>query len=316
MPRHSAAVKCAPPDKKYARRDMKREYEAYRVHKIASNPSFRQFYEIIGDPGDLDDDTGGTTPCLALQWLDTTFADVPVPLKLDMRSHILIKDIIETLMLSFVSLGQAKAINTDTKPANVLLSGIDTNHVIVKVAELGSVFAEGLVYECQPYAFRAPEVYQGQSFVQRSHVWACAAMVLWSIKPSVIGLMGNPGSITREGWCIAKLKRLFPGWTNPPVAGHIRQLEFKLARRFLEDVKLETSLVPSINKSTLGHVFNRATGKLIPVKLARAGPGFWGPTDARSQVSKDIALEQTKEAFEAGNVFKEADLKNIESLSI
>lgn len=151
-PQNRAAIKCAPPGKEYARWDLIREYEAYCVDKIASNHYFREFYDVVGDPKGFDDETHDATPRLALEWMNTTFADVL--LKPDIRSHVLIKHIIHTLMLSYICLGQAKIINTsttlhfvsmlplltksDTKPANILLSGIDTDHLVIKVADLGS----------------------------------------------------------------------------------------------------------------------------------------------------------------------------------
>ena len=112
-----------------------------------------------------------------------------------------------------------------------------------------SAYREGLVYKCQSPAFRAPEVFQGHQFVQRSHVWACAAMVLWSIKPNIIGLQGNPsGDLSAEAWCIAKLMRLFPGWTGPPNPEDIPQLQFKYAQEFLEDGYPDLTGIDSLGK--------------------------------------------------------------------
>lgn len=148
-----AAIKYASPGNENARLDVQRECKAYGVDIIASSPCFRQCYDIIGDPNKFDDETGGINPILALEWMDITFADVAIAP--DMRTHFIIKNIIHTLMLSFICLDRAKIVNTgttlpvffyqhclslmesDIKPANVLLSGIDTGHLVVKVADLG-----------------------------------------------------------------------------------------------------------------------------------------------------------------------------------
>lgn len=81
---------------------------------------------------------------------------------------------------------------------------------------------------------RAPEVYRGLACVHRSQVWALAATLLCWIKPGILGTAGSPGSLYREGWCIAKLMRLFPGWTGPPIEDAVRQSEFELGKALIE----------------------------------------------------------------------------------
>lgn len=38
-----------------------------------------------------------------------------------------------------------------------------------------------------------------------------------------------------EVWCIAKLMRLFPSWTNPPVTDDIHQCQVNLAKAYIND---------------------------------------------------------------------------------
>ena len=68
--------------------------------------------------------------------------------------------------------------------------------------------------------------------------------------------------------------------------------------------------------SFLGNVFNKAAGKSIPVYLTTSGPTFWRPTGTISQAAKDLAFAKTKAAFEAGSLFKDDDMKNIDSLKV
>ena len=109
-----AAIKTASLSDYVARQNLKRKYKAYSRPSIVSSPCFRQFYEVIGDPQDLDDDTGGSTTYLALEWLDNTLASVP--LKLDIRGHLLVKTIVETVMSRCVSLSKENLVNIGTAP--------------------------------------------------------------------------------------------------------------------------------------------------------------------------------------------------------
>jgi serine/threonine protein kinase len=123
-------------------------------------------------------------------------------------------------------------ISPDYKPANILLSGIETGHVIAKVGDLGlgkqilldetdaftdklTVVPAGYLFNAQPYAMRAPEVFLGQACTKPSQVWAVAAMLLCWIKPGVLGAGDSPHPYVNEAWCMAKIKRLFPNWYIP-----------------------------------------------------------------------------------------------------
>lgn len=87
---------------------------------------------------------------------------------------------------------------------------------------------------------RAPEVYQGYRCTRKSQVWASAATVLWWMKPSLFGLSDAPCGrdldLVPNPFCIAKLRRLFPAWTGPPVPGDIRlKSQWALSDDYLED---------------------------------------------------------------------------------
>jgi hypothetical protein len=62
---------------------------------------------------------------------------------------------------------------------------------------------------------RAPEVFLGQACTAQSQVWAIAAMLLCWIKPDILGASDSPHPLINEAWCMAKIKRLVPGWILP-----------------------------------------------------------------------------------------------------
>jgi serine/threonine protein kinase len=78
-------------------------------------------------------------------------------------------------------------------------------------------FPSGTKYDVQGSVMRAPEVYRGLPCTYASQVWACAAMLLGWLKPGILGPHGVPGNLMRNSWCVAKLKRLFPDWNDPPI---------------------------------------------------------------------------------------------------
>ena len=93
---------------------------------------------------------------------------------------------------------------------------------------------------------RAPEVYQGLGCVHRSQIWALAATLFCWIKPGIFGIAGNKIILFRESWCIAKLMRLFPGWTGPPIENDVRRCEFKLGKSLIEESEPEILKVLSL----------------------------------------------------------------------
>lgn len=77
------------------------------------------------------------------------------------------------------------------------------------------VVPDGCLYNAQPYAMRAPEVFLGQPCTKPSQVWAVAALLLCWIRPGVLGAWDSPHPLINEAWCMAKLRRLFPEWHIP-----------------------------------------------------------------------------------------------------
>ncbi|KAL1614354.1 hypothetical protein SLS56_012127 [Neofusicoccum ribis] len=227
-----AVIKYAPSGKEVARENLKREWETYSHPSIASSACFRKLYDLIGDPTAFENDTSAS-PCLALEWLDSTFADA-LP-ELNRRTYILITAIVETIMTSCISFGEVGLVNTDTKPANILLSGMGTDDPVVKIADLGLTFTDGSRCKVQPYAMRAPEVFRGLPFIDRSQVWACAAMLLCWLKPGILGAADMDADFLKNTWCIAKLRRLFPDWNDPPVEDNVHSREFTLSKRIAEE---------------------------------------------------------------------------------
>lgn len=92
----------------------------------------------------------------------------------------------------------------------------------------------------------APEVYEGRPCVHRSHIWACAAMLLCWMKPGVLGVAGNQFELFREAWRIAKIRRLFPDWSPSPVDDDIRQAEFQLSEELIEDLPPDIKNITSL----------------------------------------------------------------------
>lgn len=84
---------------------------------------------------------------------------------------------------------------------------------------------------------RAPEVFQGRPCTHASQVWACAALLLVWMEPSILGRSGhNRGTLFHNSWSIAKLRRLFPNWNGPPLKGHRRAAEFQVADEFIKEL--------------------------------------------------------------------------------
>ncbi|OJD12621.1 hypothetical protein ACJ73_09319 [Blastomyces percursus] len=222
-----AFIKTAAPNDPHAKENLKRERENYLLPSIASGACFRKMYDAIGDPTNIGNSDGGGISYAAFEWLETTLADMEY--RPGKCKYAIAKAIIETVLRSCIILAKEEL------PANVLLSDIDTNDITVKVGDLGLVFRSGSRCSAQPYAMRAPEVWQGQPCTQPSQVWALAAMLLCWMKPGILGTWGCPSPIIRESWCIAKLMRLFPSWTVPPLDNDVRQCEFNLAKALIDD---------------------------------------------------------------------------------
>lgn len=89
---------------------LKREWEAYQHASIASSPFIRKMYDLIGKPEGFDDQTGETTPYLALEWMDASLQDIaPRP---DQRLYALAPAIFEATMSSILAFGEAGLVDT------------------------------------------------------------------------------------------------------------------------------------------------------------------------------------------------------------
>lgn len=97
------------------------------------------------------------------------------------------------------------------------------------------VLPDGFQGPAQPFAMRAPEVYLGLGCTHRSSVWALAATIFCWMRPGVLGSADSQVPFSNEAWCIAKLKRLFPGWVVPSIEDEIRKYEFELADALIEE---------------------------------------------------------------------------------
>ncbi|KAH9894621.1 kinase-like domain-containing protein [Xylariomycetidae sp. FL2044] len=222
-----AVIKTALPDDKNGKKNLIREYDTYCLPEVARSPHFRELYDRIENPHTE------TTPFLALEWLDSTLRDVEYADV--MLNYSFMKALIDTMLSSCDALDRHDRINTDIKPVNILLSNVGSGHPTVKMADLGVVYTSGTHVEIQPFAMRAPEVYEGRRGVSRSQIWACAATLLCWMKPGILGVFGNPFSFTEEAWSIAKIRRLFPDWSPSPVVDKpVEQANFRAAQDFIE----------------------------------------------------------------------------------
>ncbi|KAL4782105.1 hypothetical protein BJX76DRAFT_349646 [Aspergillus varians] len=223
-----AFIKTASPTDLTAMKNMDREIHTYRLPDVPSAECFRKLYDVI------DDNT------IALEWMDTTLAEVKY--QPDLRTYALIATILRAALTSCVVLEGHGYVNTDYKPANILLSGIETGRVTAKVGDLGLVVPTGTLFNAQPYAMRAPEVYLGQACTAPSQIWAVAAMLLCWVKPGILGAWDSPHFIINEAWSMAKIKRLFPHWRIPAsedVNGHTLKAVVDAATYLAKEAEVE-----------------------------------------------------------------------------
>ncbi|KXG53972.1 uncharacterized protein PGRI_010220 [Penicillium griseofulvum] len=228
-----ALIKVAWPNDENTTKCLQREVLTYRLPGVASAECFRKLYDII------DDST------IALEWLDTTLAEVKY--HPDMKIYSLIKSVLRAAFTSCVVLEDHKHVNTDFKPANILLSNIQTDRVIAKVGDLGLVVPVGELFHAQPYAMRAPEVFLGKVCTELSQVWAIGAMLLCWIKPGVLGAWGCPFPLINEAWSMAKIQRVFPHWEIPSpemIEDVILKTVVNSARSFSQEVPELQAILP------------------------------------------------------------------------
>ncbi|KAE8329157.1 hypothetical protein BDV39DRAFT_203421 [Aspergillus sergii] len=149
---------------------------------------------------------------IALEWLGHHSGGGEI--SAHMYIYSLILAVLRAALISCVFLEGHQRVNTDIKPANILLLGIKTGHITAMVGDLGLV-PVGSLFNGQPYAMRAPEIFLGQPCKEPSQVWEVATMLLCWIKPGILGAWDSPHPLIDEAWCMAKIKRLFPHWGIP-----------------------------------------------------------------------------------------------------
>ncbi|CAG8300152.1 unnamed protein product [Penicillium nalgiovense] len=217
-------IKVALPGDEIATKNMQREVLTYRLPDVASAECFRKMYDIIDD---------------------STLAEVKYcP---NMHIYSLAKSFLRAAFTSCVVLENYEYVNTDYKPANILLSGIRTDRVIAKVVVgggLGLVVPVGELINAQPYAMRASEVFLGKVCTEPSQVWAVAAMLLSWIKPGVLGAWDSPLLVLNEAWSMAKIHRLFPYWKLSTPETDLLKVTVKSARSLSEGVPELQAILP------------------------------------------------------------------------
>ncbi|KAI1215152.1 kinase-like domain-containing protein [Annulohypoxylon truncatum] len=178
------------------KKQLDRELKCYGLPNVASTPIFRQMYDKI------DDNT------IALEWLDNTLQEVKY--EPNMHHYALIEKVLHAALTGSVILGDHGYVDVSYKPSNILISGMGTNNVTVKLGDFGQILPVGVYTGTQPYAMRAPEVFCGKPCTALSQVWSTAAMILVWMRPGVLGIHGSKSEFLQEAWCMAKIKRLFP----------------------------------------------------------------------------------------------------------
>jgi serine/threonine protein kinase len=147
-----AVVKTADVNNKVQRECLLREYNNHRRPRIASSQNFRKIFDTINDHTSW---TAQKPFCLALEWMDTTLADISTDSHIE--NPVLIASILKTVLGGFGELEREHLVYTGMpfaplgviiyipdilstaglKPANVLVSDIDGPSLEVKIGDLG-----------------------------------------------------------------------------------------------------------------------------------------------------------------------------------
>ncbi|RMZ82655.1 hypothetical protein DV738_g1631, partial [Chaetothyriales sp. CBS 135597] len=210
-----ALIKTTDDERGFSKENLDRELQNYLSPNIASAACFRKLYDAI--------DVDNKTLVLALEWLDTTLAEVRF--QHDKDSYAIIVAFLDAAL-------------NNLKNANILLSGINTSKVTAKVGDLGLVFPDASRLKAQPMALRAPEVWLGLPCTNPSQVWAIGAITLCFLRPGILGEHDapEPRPQTFSIWSIAKVGRLFPEWNPQPpesVTDDQILIPIELARKLL-----------------------------------------------------------------------------------
>ncbi|KAF2761593.1 kinase-like protein [Pseudovirgaria hyperparasitica] len=255
-----ALIKGAAVSDAIARENLDRECGNYRLPGVAEAACFRKLYDVI--------DTADSEKYIALEWLDTTLAQLTY--RPDMRTYTIIKTFLEAALNSCVVLEAQNHVNTDIKPANILLSSTETDTITAKIGDLGLVFPAGRRFEAQPFAMRAPEVLLCEPCTAPSQVWATAATLLSWIKPGILGAFDSPHFLLHKAWSMAKIKRLFPEWYIPTpdeVEGHSFKATVKSAARISREEPEMRAIAPLEEELRGVEMLPREIGEVLRLVL-------------------------------------------------
>ncbi|KAG4431832.1 hypothetical protein IFR05_012694 [Cadophora sp. M221] len=205
------------------RKFLTQEHDPYCKPAIASSLFIRKMYDEISEP-----------PCLIFEWMDQTLADIPP--EDHFQNDALYKAVFEAGLNALAALRDENLVHADLRPDNILTSGIESHKPIAKIGDLGVIEDGFNDYQFQPFAMRAPEVWQGYSCTHRSEVWSLAATVLAWAKPGILGTAGIKDGVWPELWCIANLMRAFPKWTALPATSRVNELTWECVKA-LSDAK-------------------------------------------------------------------------------
>lgn len=212
---------------------MSRDYETYKKPSVSQSPFILSLYDIIGGPEGCSSTSSDTPPCLVLEWMDYTLADIPS--KAHRKDSALIRAIVEAGLLAITTLANEGLVHTDIKPNNVLVSDLGTPRPRVKIGDLGL----GPLLPCSnlslqrkvhtknnslPNRFQRmasptisharPRSLAGHGCTPTSEAWSLAVTILDWIQPGVFGFRDIKDGHWPEPWCLAKLMRLFPVWNG------------------------------------------------------------------------------------------------------
>lgn len=93
---------------------------------------------------------------------------------------------------------------------------------------------------------RAPEVLLGSACGPPAQVWAVAAMLLCWLRPGVLGAGDSPHPFVDEAWCMAKVRRLFPGWEDIPAPDEVERPTLQSAVEFVVRFSHEEAVLRAI----------------------------------------------------------------------
>ncbi|KAM3422436.1 hypothetical protein BST61_g2785 [Cercospora zeina] len=250
---HSVIVKTARRGDEASRDDLIREYNTYQVQNVSSSKYIRQLFDVVGDLQELKSEKCLTYPSLVLECFDATLQDIPP--EPHRQNLTLLHAIIRAVLSSSAALNSENLVNTDIKPDNILVSGLDTNDLTVKLGDLGSVYNEGQLMNAShlPCALRK-----------------YGAVLLAPDSLRILGTSGINGYITAPIWSIAKLMQLFPCWKGRPSDKEFRQEEFEIAEMLLREPDSERPGEKRVKVMSLDEEMQALQMPLILQDLMRA----------------------------------------------